>query len=332
MKYRKNKLIDTVVIIIFYKIFGMATLSLPNLFFINVRNAPIFAPSKKAKMYNIILLLVLVLLRIKIYYLAAPEDNWYSKQNKVNKINAVSDYIQIILSSFASFSILLLYVIRQKMFVNIVNRIFQADSILSALIKNTKLSAKFFSPFFIIYGLIFFITFTISNTIAQGEIQEYLFPLSDYMVAIFLLQYGFTIKSIQIRFKIINSELMNFLFKEKVIYTLNAQYKEILASEVLKHLRQMHSALCEIVKNVSKFYSPVLIVCYISELYTLTATTYFLLLIVTSQEINILLSISIVIWIILLFFPVYYLSMNVNNCSEEVSNKILFFLHRFNAF
>lgn len=319
---QKLKHLDTIFLMILFKVCGMATCSFSNVEFLQKGGYPHFVPSRSAKLYNIFLIVVQLLIVIIPFLDLSGFEIVFT--DKVTTVTFFSDFG---ISFLAAFSVLVLYTVRQKLFVNIINRLVEFDIRMSSIVKvPLEKQYSYNCPIIFLHFLIIVLVMVVNYANYDIGFFAVAFQVSYLLVHMHIYQYGFIVRAIQTRLKLINLTLTSlFVENEKVveIVAIDVDSDDKFGKELLLVLRKSHSELCEIAKIVTDFYAPSFICCAVSCLYGTTNNLFTLVrTIFYWHEYYVLVGARILsLW--MLFFPIVFLSMAVTNCSTEVC--ILFF-------
>lgn len=135
----------------------------------------------------------------------------------------------------------------------------------------------------------------------------------------FIYRYGFIIGSIYMKFRIINRTMKDFFIQKKIeVGEWYSPHATKIGEDLLIHLRQTHFKLCKIGTDVTNFCATTFLCCLVSILYGVTRGLFNLYLLIVGPTLNICLLFNNIFWILLLFYPIWLLSMNVTKCLHEV--------------
>lgn len=314
-----NKILDTVLVLLIFKACGFATCSVKKYSSIKTGNFPLFIPSKRAKIYNVCVLICLSIASIYVIHGIKNYDIFF-----MNKMTTVTTYTDLTVSFLAAMSAVFLFTIRQKSFVNIINRFIQIDVGLKTVAKGQSNQPQYNFLIILTHFCVLIVAFILNSLVFSVDTFAIGYHVPYILVEMFIYQFGFIVKSIEMQFRTINQAMEDFFIQKK--FEIGDEWYSLYANkigrELILHLRQTHLKLCEFGTDVTNFYSTTFICCSVSTLYGTTRACFNLYLTIVSPEFIVPLFVNNVMWILLVFYPVSLLSTNVTNCSYEVCKQI----------
>lgn len=316
IRWNNYKILDTVLLLMLFKLCGLATCSFSNFDFLRTGKVPTFVPSRITKLYNIVLIIFVILILIYLF-VGMQTINVFT----INKVTTVTMYGELTTSFLAAIAVLLLYTVKQKSFVEIITRLNKTELGLTTLTKIQTVPDRYNCPLVFFHLSVYTIAIIISLQLFPIGIFGIANQVSYLMLHLFIYQYEFFVRNIQLKFRTINLTLQDF-FIEKTLDLGFDQYRINIGKEMMLYLRQTHLTLCEIAKDVAEFYASSFICCAVSTLYGTTIGFFNLYKTIISPDIKALLFLNNILYIWINFFPIWLLSMAVTNCSLEVSDFI----------
>lgn len=147
------KIIDALLVLLIFKIFGFGTLAVSDYDVIRTGTFSLFIPSKGAKIYNICVFILLLVTCVGVIYNVKSFEVFFQ-----DKITTVTAYTDLSISFLAALSGVCSYTVNQKCFVDIINRLVKIDSGLN--ISTVQLiQDRYYFPIIAVHLLINTVTF-----------------------------------------------------------------------------------------------------------------------------------------------------------------------------
>lgn len=308
VKMWNYKILDAFLVLSIFKVCGLATFSVSNYDVIKTGSFPLLVPSKTARNYNILVLIFLII--TSVFAVSAIST---FKLFFMNKITTITTYADLIGNFFAALSAVVLFTVRQKSFVNIINRLIQIGLNMRTVEKVQPIENHYNSPTIIIHFCILITAFVCEAFVFSISVFVIGYQVPYIVVEMFMYQYGFIVQIIHRRFALINSTLMN-IFVGTQFEVVDSRKRQ----ELIVHLKQTHLKLHEIATDLANFCAPSFICCSASILFATTKGLFNIYLTVIETKLSIPLCLNNVLWVLLIFYPIFFLSRAVTECSKEV--------------
>lgn len=298
-----------------------------------------FTKSRIGSIYNMILSLCFALF----IYLGAPII--YNDEH-LTRTSLVFTIVLFIGCSSMNINIFIIYVLRQRELVKILNELVYVDEkfIIKSMSNTGRENRKchLISIIVIItYIIAVFLLFITQLNETRGGIVYNLVLISEFCLAWSMIQYAIVLIYLKKKFNILNKSLellVNFTDnnQDNSIYFLPTQYNTIVI--VFCHIRTAHRFLYNISCKISDFYAwPVLMVTLYACVGTMYSSYHFVTTgIIKVKSLTFLQLINSILWIVHPAYPLMILTNSVTRLIIEVClnyltffNYLIFFIYKF---
>lgn len=325
--WSRNMHLAIILFLFFFKFFGLATFSLNNRRNSKIwssKNVVLFVNSKLGILYNLFVSFLIITLNFSLMPLI-----FYAEYAFRTNITIILETFQALLGSSVIILTLLSYCIFQSVIKEIGNYLIRIELILHRL--QQPLNQKY------IFNLLFFVClfkFIIFVAVLFTEIiyfkPEPITLLGNLIPTTFagllFVQYFFVITLINEMFIKLNCIMQNFYqnrlddFNSNILYQNRRIFLNCSRIHLLLQIRNIHDHLCNISREISQFYAfPTLTgLCFIffTSLYIIY---FFLAIFLKNINVDLILVINGILWIILLLCPFGLLTSKITKIVNEVN-------------
>ncbi|XP_026300573.1 putative gustatory receptor 28a [Apis mellifera] len=324
--WSRNMHLAIILFLFFFKFFGLATFSLNNRRNSKIwssKNVALFVNSKLGILYNLFVSFLIITLNFSLMPLI-----FYAEYAFRTNITIILETFQALLGSSVIILTLLSYCIFQSVIKEIGNYLIRIELILHRL--QQPINQKY------IFNLLFFVClfkFIIFVALLFTEIiyfkPEPITLLGNLIPTIFagllFVQYFFVITLINEMFIKLNCIMQNFYqnrlddFNSNILYQNRRIFLNCSRIHLLLQIRNIHDHLCNISREISQFYAfPTLTgLCFIffTSLYIIY---FFLAIFLKNINVDLILVINGILWIILLLCPFGLLTSKITKIVNEI--------------
>lgn len=325
--WSRNKHRAILLFLFFFKFFGLATFSLNNRRNSKIwssKNIVVFVGSKLGILYNLLGSFLVIASNFFLIRLIL-----YAEYTYRTNVTIIIETFQGLLGSSMIISTLLSYCIFQSVITKIGNYLIRIEIILHRLQQPLNQKYIFNVLFFIcLFKLVLFVVLLITEIIyfkpEPITLLGNLIPTT--FAGLLFIQYFFVITLINEIFVKLNCIMQNFYqnktndFNSNIMYQNRRIFMNYSRIHLLLKIRNIHNHLYNICREISQFYAfPTFIgLCFI--FFTLLYITYFILvLFIKNTNVDLLLIINAILWIILLLFPFGLLISKITKMINEVN-------------
>ena len=227
-----------------------------------------FRPSKLGVLYNLLLMITLLTSNSYgiIYIFTSNEKQIFEK---------VSDTITLAFTLFTAASILINFLLRQKSFSSIANRLSAANALSIAIDhkiydQENRLPSYLMIIFLMNLIIWMFMVLTSPNNDFDVLLYYFMFYISIYVIDCLFMQYIAMLKLLHHLFKVVNKNLTNFAIESKWNLYSAARLDRLL------RLRRLHVSLSDLAHDLSDFYSGPILLCVGNTFIAVTNLTYYI--------------------------------------------------------
>ncbi|XP_006622113.2 uncharacterized protein LOC102672728 [Apis dorsata] len=324
--WSRNMHIAIMLFLFFFKFFGLATFSLNNRRNSKIsssKNVVFFVGSKLGILYNLFGSFLIIASNFFLMPLI-----FYAEYAFRTNMTIILETFQALLGSSVIILTLLSYCIFQSVITKIGNYLIRIEIILHRLQQPLNQKYIFNVLFFVcLFKLVIFVVLLITEIIYFKP--EPITLLGNLIPTIFasllFIQYFFVITLINEIFVKLNCIIQNFYqnrsddFNSNILYQNRRIFMNCSRIHLLLQIRNIHDHLCNISREISQFYAfPTLIgLCFIffTSLYIIY---FFLVAFLKNMNVDLMLTINGILWIILLLFPFGLLTSKITKIVNEI--------------